>query len=92
MTKHDIFIKLLILFVGIAIMVGVVEWFDTMDEKRKPLDVSYDTIKLDSIKTTIDKRDTIIYNLNVKYKDDVEKSYSLSDSASVELFKELLAK
>lgn len=53
-------------------------------------DSSYSKIKLDSINVEIGKHDTTIYKLNIKLKDDIEKSYQLNDSASIELFKLLV--
>lgn len=52
-------------------------------------DTSYNKVKLDSINIQVGKHDTTIYKLNIKLKDDVEKSYQLNDSATVDLFKQL---
>lgn len=54
-------------------------------------DTSYSKVKLDSIKLNIGKHDTTIYKLNLKLKEDVERSYNLPDSDAVELFKQLLS-
>lgn len=53
-------------------------------------DTTYSKVKIDSITKLIDEGDTTIYQIKVKLKDDVEKSYALTDSASVELFKRLV--
>lgn len=53
-------------------------------------DTAYSKVHLDSIKSDIVKYDSILYELNVKVKEDVKTVYMLSDSASVELLKQLL--
>ena len=53
-------------------------------------DTTYNKVRLDSIKSDIVKYDSTLYELNIKTKEDVKKVYMLSDSASVELLKQLL--
>lgn len=91
MAKWDkkIWIALIIgLLVGMLLM-SVVDNKTTGSNVFDKPDTTYNQVKLDSIKVQIGKRDTTIYKLNIKSKDDVEKSYQLSDSAAVELFKQL---
>lgn len=54
-------------------------------------DTSYNKIKLDSINVEIGKHDTVIYNIKIKTKDEIDKVYQLNDSASIELFKQLVS-
>lgn len=54
------------------------------------IDTSYNYIVLDSIKYNLISRDSIVYKLKVKYKDDVKKAQNLSDSDAVKLFKQLV--
>lgn len=53
-------------------------------------DTTYNHIVLDSIKYKIIEKDTIIYKLHIKMKEDVEASYNLDDSSSIQLFKQLV--
>ena len=55
------------------------------------IDTVYSKVRLDSITKHIDKKDSIIYELKIKTKDDIEKSYLLDDSSSIELFKKLVS-
>lgn len=52
-------------------------------------DTTYNKVVLDSIEYNIIKKDSIIYNLKQEMKNEVTKSFKLSDSAAVNLFKEL---
>jgi len=91
LTKEHIMPAVLI---GVGILLGMLIMTVTHDydnrglEHLKP-DTSYNKIKLDSIKVQIGKHDTTIYKLNIKLKDDIEKSYNLNDSSTVDLFKKL---
>lgn len=53
------------------------------------LDTTYDKVVLDSIEYNIIKKDSVIYNFKQEMKDEVTKSFELSDSAAVQLFREL---
>lgn len=80
---------------GIGILIGmlIISLFGKKDRDEhisSQLDTSYNKVKLDSINVQIGKHDTTIYKLNIKLKDDIEKSYQLNDSATVELFKRLV--
>lgn len=50
-------------------------------------DTTYNHIVLDSIQYNIIKKDSIIYNLKQEMTNEIKESYSLSDSAAVDLFK-----
>ena len=52
-------------------------------------DTTYNKITLDSIEYNIIKKDSVIYNIKQEMKNEITKSFNLSDSAAVELFKEL---
>lgn len=54
-------------------------------------DTTYNKLTLDSIEYNIIKKDSIIYNIKKEMKDEITKSFELSDSAAVNLFKELCA-
>lgn len=80
----------------IIMFIGTYHWgFDngvkSMGIMPPPIDTTYSVVKLDSISVEMGKHDTTIYKLKIKLKDDIEKSYQLNDSASIELFKQLVA-
>lgn len=78
--------------IGILLGMGIMELIHNKNVDTSIVtlpDTSYNKVKLDSIKLQIGKHDTTIYKLNIKLKDDVEKSYLLNDSATVELFRKL---
>ena len=58
-------------------------------ENVTKLDTTYNKIILDSIEYNIIKKDSIIYNIKQEMKDEVTKSFELSDSATIKLFKKL---
>lgn len=51
--------------------------------------IKYNTIIIDSIIYDIQYRDSIIYKIRYKYEEEIIKAESITDSASVELFKSL---
>lgn len=53
------------------------------------LDTIYNIVTIDSIKYNIMVKDSIITKLRYKYETEIIKVANMSDSASVELFKEL---
>lgn len=83
------------MWLGLGILLGIliIACFDNKAVENNILftkpDTTYNKVKLDSIKVQVGKHDTTIYKLNIKLKDDVEKSYQLSDSAAIELFKSM---
>jgi len=77
------------LLVGMLVISLLDKKFGPTGELLKQPDTTYNKVKLDSINVQIGKHDTTIYKLNIKLKDDVEKSYQLSDSATVDLFRKL---
>lgn len=54
-------------------------------------DTIINTIRIDSIEYNIIKKDTIIYNIKKIQKHEIEKTKYITDSASVELFKQLVS-
>ena len=54
-------------------------------------DTTINHIRIDSISLIIHEKDSIINNIIVKKTEEISKSNSLSDSASYELFLELLS-
>lgn len=50
-------------------------------------DTTYNHIVLDSIQYNIIKKDSVIYNLKQEMTNEIKESYSLNDSAAVDLFK-----
>lgn len=53
-------------------------------------DTIYNTTILDSIEYNIIIRDSIIYNLKQEMKNEIKESYSLTDSACIKLYEQLL--
>ena len=53
-------------------------------------DTIYNKVILDSIKYHINKKDSVIYKLNTEMKYEINKSYELNDSATIELFYKLV--
>lgn len=60
-----------------------------ISENIKLQDTTYNHIVLDSITYKIKVKDSIIYKLKTEMKDEAQKIYNLSDSATVKLFIEL---
>lgn len=54
-------------------------------------DTTYNKVTLDSIEYNIIKKDSVIYKIKQEMKDEVTKSFGISDSAAVDLFKELVS-
>lgn len=54
-------------------------------------DTAINHIRIDSISLIIHEKDSIVNNIIVKKNEEISKSNSLSDSASYELFLELLS-
>lgn len=94
-TKTNYTWYLICFGVGVLIGIGTMDIIDRVNKVStiitKP-DTSYSKIKLDSLKVKISGHDTTIYKLNIKSKEDVEKSYQLDDSSTVALFKQLSTK
>ena len=53
-------------------------------------DTIYNTTVLDSIEYNIIVRDSIIYNLKQEMTNEIKESYSLTDSACIKLYEQLL--
>lgn len=91
-TKSNIGTLLIVGAIGILIGMGLMDLIHrgSRSETIKQPDTTFNKVKLDSIKVKVGKHDTTIYKLNIKMKDDIEKSYQLDDSATVNLFKQLV--
>lgn len=63
---------------------------ESIETITKP-DTAYNKIVLDSIELRIIKKDSIIYNIKNKMKDEVTKVLELDDSSAVKLFEQLCA-
>lgn len=61
---------------------------ESIETVTKP-DTAYNKIILDSIELRIIKKDSIIYNIKNKMKDEVTKVLELDDSSAVKLFEQL---
>lgn len=93
MIKNDIVVAL-----GIIILIAIVFGIgymcgNTVSTKKKEsfhiIDTTYNKVTLDSIEYNIIKRDSVIYEIQKKMKYEIEKSFLINDSSSVELFKKL---
>ena len=92
MEKNDI-IYFIICFI-IGIIIGVIAAIYNYNKNNKinyiiTSDTVYNKIILDSIEYNIIKKDSVIYNIKQEMKDEITKSFELSDSAAVKLFKKL---
>lgn len=61
---------------------------EAIENVAKP-DTAYNKVVLDYIEYNITKKDSVVYNIKQEMKDEVTKSFELSDSDAVKLFKEL---
>lgn len=68
---------------------GLVRGRNEVIENIVKPDTNYNKVTLDSIELRIIKKDSIIYNIKNKMKDEITESFNLDVSASVELFKSL---
>ncbi len=74
----------------IGYILGVVDKETSINyDKVSKLDTTYNVIELDSITYKITVKDSIIYHLKIQSNEAIEKSYSISDSDAVVLFKQL---
>lgn len=78
------------ILIWILLLIGI--FYKPNEAKRDyhiQIDTVYNKVRLDSIEYNIVKLDSTIVKLKVKYDVIIEKSYTLDDSSSVELFKQL---
>lgn len=92
MEKNDIFYAIICFFIG-CIIGGFIAYSlyiqnNKMDNVIVP-DTTYNKVVLDSIEYNIVKKDSIIYNIKQEMKDEVTKSFGISDSAAIDLFKSM---
>lgn len=84
------FIIIAIILIWILLLIGI--FYKPNVPKRDyhiQIDTVYNKVRLDSIEYNIVKLDSTIVKLKVKYDVIIEKTYTLNDSSSVELFKQL---
>ena len=94
--KFDIIFAIFMFLFGCAIGAYFAFYFhfkEHKDDTNQVIvpDTTYNKVILDSIEFNIDKKDSVIYNIKQEMKNEVTESFELSDSAAVELFKELCA-
>jgi hypothetical protein len=92
--KIDIIFGIIIVSISIGLFfygyhLGLVKGRAEATENVAKHDTAYNKVVLDSIKYNITKKDSVVYNIKQEMKDEVTKSFELSDSDAVKLFKEL---
>lgn len=93
-NKSNIIFAIFMFLLGCAIGAYFAFYFHFKEHKNDVEqmvipDTTYNKIVLDSIEYNIIKKDSIIYNIKQEMKDEVTKSFGISDSAAIDLFKEL---
>lgn len=88
-NKICIILVVAIVIFSISVEVGRHMTQNHINTQEVFIDTTYNKIILDSIEYNIIKKDSVIYNIKQEMKDEVTKSFELSDSAAVNLFKEL---
>ena len=83
-------IFLIVLSYMLVYIAGSLEHKHTASEHTAIVtDTTYNHIELDSITYKITIKDSIVYHLKIQSNEAIEKSYSISDSDAVVLFKQL---
>ena len=83
---------LIVVFIAVficGVLVGRKETQNTANTQITLIDTTYNTRVLDSIEYNIVRIDSTIYNIKEEMRYEITKSLELSDSATVNLFKEL---
>lgn len=87
----------IIYYLVVLIIVFVIGYISGYSDKKSSsninssyIDTAYNKIILDSIEYNIIKKDSNIYELKTKMKNEIEKSYILNDSNAVKLFERLV--
>ena len=92
--KDDSFKVIFIIFMMIIIISNLYfvcnKYINNDSETIINNDTIYNTTILDSIKYNIIVRDSIIYNLKQEMTNEIKESYSLTDSACIKLYEQLL--
>ena len=92
--KDDSFKVIIIIFMMIIIISNLYfvcnKYINNDSETIINNDTIYNTTILDSIKYNIIVRDSIIYNLKQEMTNEIKESYSLTDSACIKLYEQLL--
>ena len=92
--KIDIIFGIIIVSISIGLFFygyyrGLIKGRTEAIENIVKPDTTYNKVVLDSIEYNITKKDSVIYNIKQEMKDEVTKSFELSDSVAVKLFKKL---
>ena len=84
----------ILLILAMVVIILMLVWRPTTnlrDDIVIPVDTTYDKAAFDSIDVIINRKDSVIKDLTIKFKEDVKQSYTISDSATIELFYRLLS-
>lgn len=87
-TQFKVLICVICFVIGYILGVCDKKTSNNYKETNK-IDTTYNMIELDSITYKITVKDSIIYHLKIQSNEAIEKSYSISDSDAVVLFKQL---
>lgn len=87
----NIFLSIVIIFLLVQILVKTRFSVDSFASFNK-CDTVINKVRIDSIEYCIRSKDSIINNIKIETKNEIENANALSDTASVELFKRLVSK
>ena len=92
--KKLIILNIFLLIINFVLIVTFYGSFKTVDEFRftNKCDTNINRVRIDSIEYYIRSKDSIINNIKIETKYEIENANALSDTASVELFKRLVSK
>lgn len=93
--KKLIILNIFLLIINFVLIVTFYGSFiKVVDEFRftNKCDTSINRVRIDSIEYYIRSKDSIINNIKIETKYEIENANALSDTASVELFKRLVSK
>ena len=93
--KENLFNILLLILIDFIIgsVFGFIIGYKNTNHNNETIlinDTIYNTTILDSIEYNIIVRDSIIYNLKQEMTNEIKESYSLTDSACIKLYEQLL--
>jgi len=86
----DNFLKLILIVFVVIIMVYIISDFVSINKENQDFIDFTETLK-DSLAKSIIESDSNIIKINIKYGIEKQKAINLSDSAAIELFKQLCA-
>jgi len=84
----DNFLKLILIVFVVIIMVYIISDFVSINKENQDFIDFTETLK-DSLAKSIIESDSNIIKINIKYGIEKQKAINLSDSAAIELFKQL---